>query len=119
MKALFTALFLMISFHPAHAQVFKIQYGKDYSNYSDSDLKRRVWELERAVRQLQQKVFDIENSKIPSQAATWICKTEAMGEKLSATGASKAVAENEVMEKCKTSPKSGNGFHCSDAICAQ
>jgi hypothetical protein len=119
MKALIAAFLLMTTLHSAHAQVFKIQYGKDYNNYSDSDLKRRVWELERAVWQLQQKVFDMENSKTPVQAATWICKTEAMGEKFSATGTSKAVAENDVMEKCKASPKSGNGFHCKDATCAQ
>ncbi len=99
--------------------VFKIEVGQDYTRYSDADLKRRVWELERAVWQLQQKVFDLEaGSKTPA-AATWICKTEAMGESFSATGATKAVAEEAVMSKCKASPKSAKGFHCDEATCSQ
>lgn len=105
----------------SHAEIFKIEIGKDYSNYSDHDLRRRVWELERAVFQLQQKVFQLEmggNSRLET-TASWICKTEAMGEKFSAVGGSKAVAENAVMEKCKSSPKSSDGFHCSTPKCEQ
>jgi hypothetical protein len=101
------------------APVFKIEVGQDYTRYSDADLKRRVWELERAVWQLQQKVFDLESGKTQSSGATWICKTRAMGETFSAVGNSKAVAENDSLEKCKRSPKSGNGFHCSEAECSQ
>jgi hypothetical protein len=102
-------------------EIFRIEIGKDYNKYSDNDLKRRVWELERAVWQLQQKVFELEMSKTqaPTAQATWICKTEAMGRKFSATGSSKAIAENEVMEKCKADPTSANGFHCEDARCSQ
>ena len=100
-------------------EVFKIEIGKDYSHYSDSDLKRRVWELERAVFQLQQKVFEIQMGKTEQPVRTWICKMEAMGESFSAVGNSKAVAENAVMEKCKASPRTNNGFHCGEASCSQ
>ena len=33
--------------------------------------------------------------------------------------ASKAIAEDAVMSKCKASPKSFNGFHCDEARCSQ
>lgn len=115
-------LFIMLFVSPmANAEVFKIEIGKDYNRYSDRDLRRRVWELERAVFQLQQKVFQLEmgsGSRL-EVAASWICKTEAMGETFSAVGGSKAVAENAVMEKCKSAPKSSNGFHCSTPKCEQ
>lgn len=103
------------------AEVFKIEIGKDYTSYSDRDLRRRVWELERAVFQLQQKVFQLESggNTRPEPVANWICKTSAMGETFSAVGGSKAVAENAVMEKCKSSPNSANGFHCSTPKCEQ
>jgi len=32
----------------------------DYSNYSNTELKRRIWDLEKAVWQLQQRVFQLE-----------------------------------------------------------
>lgn len=120
MKALLIALFCLTTTTAFAGNIFKIEYGKDYANYSDSDLKRRVWELERAVWQLQQKVFEIEMGKTAANATTWICKMSAMGETFSAVGPSKAIAENEVMEKCKASPRTSNGFHCrSDASCSQ
>ncbi len=120
MKHILVILLLVICTASSFAgEIFKIEIGKDYSNYSDSDLKRRVWELERAVWQLQQKVFEMEVGRGQTQAATWICKMEAMGEKFSAVGGSKAVAEDAVMEKCKASPKTANGFHCHDATCTQ
>jgi hypothetical protein len=116
--ALFALSFLLISFNASAGQVFKIEVGKDYGSYSDADLKRRVWELERAVWQLQQKVFDME-SGAQGGSVTWICKVEGMGEKFSAVGPSKALAENAAMEKCKQSPRTANGFHCGNASCSQ
>ncbi|MFA6237973.1 MAG: hypothetical protein WC635_11635 [Bacteriovorax sp.] len=100
-------------------EVFKIEIGKDYTSYSDSDLKRRVWELERAVFQLQQKVFEMQTGNSGSAAATWLCKMEGLGEKFSAVGGSRAVAADAVLEKCKASPKSANGFHCGEVQCSQ
>jgi hypothetical protein len=101
-------------------EIFKIEFGKNYSSYSESELKKRVWELERAVWQLQQKVFEIEIGRNQGvNVANWICRTEAMGEKFTGTGGSRAVAENSVMEKCKASPRSNNGFHCHQVECSQ
>ena len=120
MKKLLLILSLLSTIQLANAgEVFKIEIGKDYSHYSDSDLKRRVWELERAVYQLQEKVFQLQMGKTEQPVSTWICKMEAMGESFSAVGSSKAVAENAVMEKCKASPRTNNGFHCGEASCSQ
>jgi hypothetical protein len=99
--------------------IIRIEVGKDYNGYSNQDLKRRVWELERAVFQLQQKVFMLEVGNKPTETATWICKVKAMGNTFSATGISKAMAENAVLEKCKADPKTGNGFHCDEPTCSQ
>lgn len=100
-------------------QIFKIEFESDYRKSSDSDLKRRVWELERAVWQLQQKVFQMEIGRNQQPTASWICKTSGMGDQFSAIGSSKAVAEHTVMEKCKASPKTANGFHCDTPSCTQ
>jgi hypothetical protein len=40
-----------------------------------------------------------------------------MGQKYSAPGATKAIAEDTVIEKCKQSP--GGGFHCDEPTCSQ
>lgn len=40
----------------AKDQLLKIQAGSDYSRYSDRELRKRIWDLERAVDQLQQKI---------------------------------------------------------------
>lgn len=99
-------------------EVIRIEVGRNYQNYSQDDLRRRVWELERAVSQLQQKVFNLE-SKPGSGGDSWICKTTALGEEFSATGGSRAVAKHAVMEKCKASEKSSKGFHCGTPTCEQ
>jgi hypothetical protein len=120
LKKIIVILLVLSSFNLFSGEVFKIEIGKDYNRYSDQDLKRRVWELERAVWQLQQKVFELQSTRSqPELSVTWICKTSAMGESFSSTGASKAIAENSVIEKCKASPISGNGFHCHTPECAQ
>jgi hypothetical protein len=103
--------------------IIRIEYGKEYSSYSKDELKRRVWNLERAVWQLQQKVFELEmrgsTPPVPPTPgpATWICKTSAMGEKFSATGVTKAIAEDAVIEKCNKS--SAGSFHCATPTCSQ
>jgi hypothetical protein len=115
-------LFGFLNSHSIYAgEIFKIEIGKDYNSYSDGDLKRRVWELERAVFQLQQKVFEMEmrNTQNVKTVDTWVCKTEAMNEPFTASGSSRAVAENAVMEKCKASPKSNAGFFCDRPTCSQ
>ncbi len=105
-------------------EVFRIEVGSDYNRYSQRDLQRRVWELERAVAQLQSRVFALELSRAtspvptatPPALETWICKVTAMGVTYTGTGASKAVAEHKAMETCK---EKADDFFCKEAKCAQ
>lgn len=101
-------------------EVFRIEVGRDYNNYSQRDLQRRVWELERAVQQLQVRVFQLEYSRVaaptPKPVDTWICKVNAMGVTYSGTGATKAVAEQAAIEDCKAKAED---FFCKDAKCSQ
>lgn len=48
---LFTLLVSVSVFSKAKG-IIKIEIGGDYKDYSTSDLKRRIWNLERAVWQL-------------------------------------------------------------------
>ncbi len=108
---------------PASADpIFRIEVGKDYQQYSDNDLRRRVWELERAVAQLQARVFQLEATPrgttiiTPVQAESWLCTISAMGKESSGTGATKAVAAHKAIEECK---KTGDSFFCKNPQCSQ
>ena len=111
------AVVLGFSLNLRAEEIFRIEIGKDYQNYSDSDLRRRVWELERAVWQLQQRVFQLEANKAPT-ADSWVCTIKAMGDSYVGTGATKAVAISNAMDKCK-SGRGGDGFFCKDPKCEQ
>lgn len=97
--------------------IVKIQIGDRGKTYSQSDLNQRIWRLERAVSQLQQRVFQLESIKppIPTSDAEWICKITAMGNTYSGVGGSKAVATHNAIENC--SRGSGDGFFCKNATC--
>lgn len=104
-------------------EVFRIEVGRDYNSYSQRDLQRRVWELERAVAQLQSRVFELELSRaarpVPTATPavdTWICKVTAMGVTYTGTGGSKAVAEHKAIETCK---EKTDDFFCKEAKCSQ
>lgn len=100
-------------------EVFRIEIGKDYQKYSQTDLQRRVWELERAVAQLQQRVFHLEGKpqNYPASVDTWICTIKAMGTIHTGTGASMPVAKAKVIEACKSAR--GDSFFCKDPSCEQ
>ncbi|MBN8541854.1 MAG: hypothetical protein J0L82_15795 [Deltaproteobacteria bacterium] len=107
----------------AAEEVFRIEVGRDYNSYSQRDLQRRVWELERAVAQLQSRVFELELSRaarpLPTATPavdTWICKVTAMGVTYTGTGGSKAVAEHKAIETCK---EKADDFFCKEAKCSQ
>ena len=114
------ASFLVFGSMAKAEEVFRIEVGRDYNNYSQRDLQRRVWELERAVAQLQARVFQLEYSRVaappPKPVDTWICKVTAMGVTYSGTGATKAVAEQAAIEDCKSKAED---FFCKDAKCSQ
>ena len=100
---------------PAHAEeIFKIQIGKDYSGYSDKDLRRRVWELERAVYQLQAKVYQLEAQPV-APPENWVCTISAMGDTYTGTGSSQALAKAKAIENCKAAR--GDGFFCKNPSC--
>lgn len=108
-----------------------IKPGKDYESYSNKELRKRVWKLEKVVAKMQRKlerleddIEDVEDEqrrstrrKPKKPLATWICKLSAHGENFSATGASKAVAESNVIEKC--SKEQGDSFFCKNATCTK
>jgi hypothetical protein len=116
MKRFVCLLGLVVAGAAFAGDVFRIEVGKDYNRYSDSDLRRRVWELERAVEQLQARVFNLEAK--PVEVASWICSIRAMGDNFTGTGATKAVATAKVMEACKQGRK-GDTFFCKDPTCEQ
>lgn len=113
----FTLIILLFSFQSNAIEVIKIEAGDDYKNYSNKDLKKRIWRLEKAVWQLQQKVFQLEgqSQNSSSNGDTWVCMISAMGDKYSATGGSKAVATHNVIEKCTKAR--GDGFFCKSPKC--
>ncbi len=100
--------------------IFKIEVGENYQDYSQSDLKKRVFELERAVWQLQQQVFQMQGENKPIAAAATvdsvICTIDAMGSSYPGTGPNKAVAMAESIKACKAG-RGGDGFFCKNPRC--
>ncbi|MBK9322898.1 MAG: hypothetical protein IPM97_08140 [Bdellovibrionaceae bacterium] len=74
-----------------------------------------MFELERAVMQLQQRVFQLEGKPSTPVSDCWACTLTAMGETYTATGGSKAVASVNVVEKCAAARK--DRFFCKDPKC--
>lgn len=113
MKKLLILSFLF-SFHVQAERVIKIEIGKDYKNHSKAELRQRVWMLEKAVYQLQNRVFHLESES--NSKSDWICKITAMGETYTGIGGSRAVAEAKVFKNCKKGQK-GSGFFCKESKC--
>ena len=96
--------------------IFRIEIGKERSQ-DNAELSRRVFYLERAVWQLQQRVFSLEASKSATAAGpdSWLCTIEAMNDTFTGTGGSKAVATERAVNSCKS--KRGDGFFCKNPKC--
>lgn len=108
------ATFAVILTQAASAEeVFRIQVGRDYSRYSNEDLRRRVWELERAVAQLQGQVFALAMKGNAPVAAVnnWTCTMQSFGETHVASGNTKASALAQVIKKCSDA---SNAIHCDE-----
>ena len=97
--------------------VFRIEIGKDFKSYSNEDLQRRVWELERAVGQLQVKIFQLETTAKPEAPKTWGCIVNAMGEEYNGAGDTKASASEAAMSNCRKNSK--DTFFCKSPRCEQ
>ena len=124
MTLLFTAQINASSFEARKndkTSVIKIEIGDEsYSsdnNYSKKDMARRVYRLERAVRQLQQRVFDleIENDNLKDEndgKYTCILSTPFDGI-FTATKKTKMAATANVLKQC--SSKKEGSIHCRDS----
>lgn len=116
MKNIILVLALGLGMTVASAEdIFRIQIGREQSA-DNAELSRRVFYLERAVWQMQQRVYNLEASNRPVQADSWLCTITAMGDSFTGTGGSKAVATERAIQQCKN--KRGDGFFCTDAKCS-
>ena len=96
--------------------VIKIEIGEDYNHYSKSELRRRVYNLERAVYQLQEQVFHLSMNQAQRPIENpWTCMAEAFGKTFSATRGTKGSAKAEAMSQCTAKH---NAMHC-DVKCEQ
>ena len=109
---LFTFFSLSISADP----LIVIRPGVDPNNYNTTQMKQRIWTLERAVAQLQKRieVMEKERSNQRNASSNWICTYEAMGDVHTGLGGSKSVAKHNASTACQKSP---NNFHCKFVKC--
>ncbi len=107
-------------FYMAHADAIvpiRIEVGKDYDGYSNEELRRRVWQLEKAVTQLQDQVFQLAIRNNDSRSSgPWTCSIQSFGKTLVATGSTKTAATAEALKRCSDAT---NAVHCheSDVKC--
>lgn len=117
-KSIFILASLGILFcGPTFAEdVFRIEVGRDYNHYSNDELRRRVWELERAVSQLQSRVFQLEVNESRPQKNPWTCTIQSFGKTHVSNADTKASALAKVLKKCSDAT---NAVHCheSDVKC--
>jgi hypothetical protein len=125
-KFLFIFAFAFLFAVPAQTEdAFRIEVGKNYSSYSNEELRRRVWQLERAVSQLQDQVFQLalhngsNNSgsgsisvSVPSNAAMWTCQIQSFGKTHISSGRTRSSALAQVLKKCSDAT---NAIHCSES----
>jgi len=99
-----------------------IEVGKNYKDYSNEELRKRVWDLERAVSQMQEQMFQLAmrvNGGIvppPANHLVWTCRIESFGKTHVAAGSTKASALAQVLKKCSDAT---NAVHCheTDVTC--
>lgn len=119
-KILFAAFALtaLFTFQPAHAEdVIRIEFGSSYDRYTNDELRRRVWQLERAVAQLQSRVFQLEVQGPKVEMKTWTCILQSFGVTHTASASTRTAALAMVLKKCSDAT---NAIHCreSEAKCS-
>ncbi len=111
MKA-FIAISLLFSSVAFANDITIVMPGKDYGKYSNDELRMRIWNLEKAVMQLQQKVFAIELSQSNTSAGGhWTCMIKSFGKSFSSTAPTKTKALADVIADCS---KATNAVHCDE-----
>jgi hypothetical protein len=110
MKSVISFLLVVIACSFGQAEVIRIDIGKDKGS-SQTELERRVWFLERAVRQLQDRIYDLEADKSKPVAANpmFTCQIESFGKMFSATEPTKMAAKAKVLNECADAT---NAIHC-------
>jgi hypothetical protein len=110
LKIFLSLLTILSVFSIASAEVIRIDIGKDKGS-SQIELERRVWSLERAVRQLQDRIYDLESDKAKPVAAVtmFTCQIESFGKMFSATEPTKMAAKAKVLKECADAT---NAIHC-------
>lgn len=88
----------------------KIEIGKSYEGYSNDELRRRVWQLEKAVMQLQNQVFQLSMNQ--GGGGMWTCQMQSFAKTHVASGNTKAAALAQVLKKCGDAT---NPVHCKEA----
>lgn len=100
--------------------VYSVKPGEDYKKYSREELQKRVHWLEKAVEQLQKKVFNLSQAKVIEQKRKpeWRCRISVMGDDFTGEGESKAIASAKATENCKSQMK-GTQFFCNVPKCSK
>ena len=112
LSVLIAMLFVFSSGSLVNAEVIRIDIGKNKGSSKD-DLEERVWQLERAVRQLQDRIYDLEGK--PNHGAAIVaapmftCQIESFGKMFTATEPTKMAATAKVLKDCS---KATNSIHC-------
>ena len=114
MKAIYFALFLCFGFQAAAIEPVRIEHAANYDHYTNDELRRRVWQLERAVAQLQDQVFQLAVREGNSESGSnpWTCRMDAFGTTYVAAGNTRASALAQVIKKCSDG---SNAIHCPDS----
>ena len=97
----------------SQAQVVRVDFGPSYENYSNEELRKRVWTLERAVAQLQDQVFQLavrkDDSVLPR--VQWTCQIQSFGKTFVSNASTRASASAQVIKKCSDAT---SAIHCAD-----
>ncbi len=114
MKQIVLLILLSLSTFAQADTIFRIEPSKSYKGSSNEELRRRVWELERAVSQLQSQVFQLamKDGSSGGGSGNWTCHMESFGKTLISSGNTKASALAQVLKKCGDAT---NPVHCSES----
>jgi hypothetical protein len=97
-------------------EIIRIQVGKDYDGYSNEEMRRRLWQLERAVQQLQSRVFQLEmqgERPVPIVLSqNWTCILQSFGTTHTASSSTRTAALAMVLKKCSDAT---NAIHCRES----
>lgn len=87
--------------------------------YSDRDenVGRRLRQLERAVRNLQNRMYDLEDDMVINQPTRYVCDMTVFGTRIERSGDSERQARDRVSRACR---QQFNEMHCDNRVyCSQ